>query len=98
MKRTPLRRRSDKAIARDAELAESRKEVLARSFGRCEANTPACHPREHAGHHLHHIRLRSQGGGHGPENLLYVCADAHAYIHANPAEAAEQGWLARRYG
>lgn len=98
MRRTPLRKRSAKAEAKEAQLAESRKAVLARCGGYCEANTPACPPRAHAGFHVHHVRLRSQGGGHEPENLLYVCPDAHRWIHGNPAESAIRGWLERRYG
>lgn len=93
MKRTPLKRISDKKRIRDAEFAAARRIVEARAFGRCEANTPACPLREHRGVHVHHIRRRSQGGGHDPSNLLLCCEEAHAYIHANPAESYEAGWL-----
>lgn len=104
MKRTPLQRRtrlkpvSDKKRVRDAELAKARVEVAQRAFGRCEANTPACPSREHAGVHAHHVRRRSAGGGHGAENLLWVCEAAHAYIHANPAESYDAGWLVPSWG
>lgn len=84
---------SDKKKQRDAELAEARDKVRERSFGRCEANTPACPLREHAGVHVHHIRRRSQGGTHDPDNLLHCCEAAHTYIHANPDESFKHGWL-----
>lgn len=93
MKRTPLRRVSDKKRKADAELAAARKTVIARAFGRCEANTPVCPSREHRGDHVHHVRRRSAGGQHDPANLLLVCEEAHSYIHAHPAESYEKGWL-----
>ena len=69
-----------------------RAEVLERSQGLCEIPHG---PHIHRADHLHHRRLRSQGGEHTPENLLHVCHDIHAYIHANPALSYEQGWLRR---
>lgn len=54
----------------------------------CEARTPVC---THRAHHRHHVILRSQGGHDGP--TIDVCSPCHRYIHANPAEAYEQGWL-----
>lgn len=59
----------------------------------CEAGTRVCVGRAV---HLHHRRLRSQGGGNEPENLLAVCAPCHDHIHRNPAESYERGWLLRR--
>ncbi len=97
LKRTPLRRVSDKQRAVIDELAASAVVVIERSFGRCEANTPACPLREHEGVHRHHIKQRSAGGGHGPDNLLNVCAAAHDWIHAHPAESFEAGWLVQSW-
>lgn len=31
---------------------------------------------------VHHIKFRSQGGGHDPENLVCLCAECHAAVHA----------------
>lgn len=70
--------------------------VRARSAGRCEADTPACPPGPHDGHHLHHRRTRAQGGGHDPSNLLLVCHSAHRFIHDHPAVSYGAGWLTPR--
>lgn len=48
------------------------------------------------GGHLHHKLMRSAGGAHTPENLVDICASCHAYIHAHPNWAYENGWLVRR--
>lgn len=61
----------------------------------CQANTPACPPGVHRAAHRHHVRLRSQGGGNEASNLIDVCASAHDWIHANPREAAELGFIER---
>jgi len=67
--------------------------VLRRSGGRCEARaTPGCSGRWE---HLHHRRLRSQGGGHDAANLLAVCHFCHRWIHDHPAESYARGWLVR---
>lgn len=95
MKRSPIRRRSARKAATDAAYAEARAAVEFRAYGRCEANTPACPPREHRGDHCHHILRRSHTSAHDPALLLLVCALAHEYIHAHPAEAYEKGWLLR---
>lgn len=59
----------------------------------CEAGTRVCVGRAA---HVHHRRLRSQGGGDEPSNLLAVCPPCHRYIHDHPAESYERGWLLRR--
>jgi hypothetical protein len=81
--------------AADAELAVARDDVELRAYGRCEANTPACEPREHRGTQVHHRLRRAQGGGHELDNLLLVCDEAHEFIHQNPAASFEAGWLIR---
>lgn len=43
--------------------------------------------------HSHHRKLRSQGGEDEPANLLRVCAEDHAWIHANPSESYARGLL-----
>jgi 5-methylcytosine-specific restriction endonuclease McrA len=73
-----------------------RAEVLERSKGLCEIpHGPRIGRFPHRADHLHHILMRSQGGQHTPENLIAVCWEWHAYIHANPAISYEQGWLRR---
>lgn len=59
----------------------------------CEAGTQVCTGRAA---HRHHRRMRSQGGGNEPSNLLAVCPSCHDYIHAHPSESYERGWLLRR--
>jgi hypothetical protein len=108
MKRTELRRKTPlkrgsrlppvgAKTRRDAgDLAAFRLALHVRSGGFCEARTPACPEGRHEGVHAHHVRLRSQGGGHDPSNGLLLCAAAHNYVHANPAESYAAGWLAWR--
>ena len=54
----------------------------------CEARTGVCTGRAV---HRHHATRRSQGGGDA--DTIDVCAECHAHIHRNPAEAYERGWL-----
>ena len=56
----------------------------------CEARWGDC---QRIGVHAHHRRLRSQGGGHDSENLLWVCPNCHVDIHANPAQAIKKGHI-----
>jgi len=47
--------------------------------------------------HLHHRKLRSQGGLHEAVNLLHVHLSCHASIHANPSRSYLLGHLVRSY-
>jgi len=67
-------------------------DVAERAASCCEATTPVCTYRPEQ---IHHRRMRSQGGGDEPANLLYVCAACHRFIHDHPAESYERGWLMR---
>jgi hypothetical protein len=80
-----------KPFVEDPELTAARKIVVARSGGRCEVQGPTC---AHIGRHVHHTR-RPRHLYHAPEWLLHVCHSCHAYIHAHPALAYDQGWLLR---
>jgi hypothetical protein len=64
-----------------------REAVAERSGGICECG---CGQRAV---HMHHRRLRSQGGQHTPANLLHLTLAHHAEIHANPTRAYELGFL-----
>lgn len=47
-------------------------------------------------HHTHHRMMRSQApkdAVHRIENAVRVCTVCHSYIHANPAESYDNGWL-----
>lgn len=97
MKRTRLKPMSEKRRAGLATLIDAREQVERRARGLCEANTPACPIGPHAGSQAHHVLRRSAGGGHTPDNLLWVCDAAHAHIHGNPAESMARGWLKSRW-
>ena len=71
------------------------KVVLSRSNGACEALvTSSCVGR---GQHIHHRKLRSQGGRHSIENCVSICHMCHDWIHANPGISYEWGWLVKSY-
>ncbi len=54
--------------------------ILERSQGCCEAMLlqSGCNGR---GEHIHHRRLRSQGGGDTATNCVHICHKCHDYIH-----------------
>jgi hypothetical protein len=101
-RKTPLKRGSRlspvgaKTRREASAVAAFRLALHVRSGGFCEARTPACPEGRHEGVHAHHIRLRSQGGGHDPANGLLVCAASHRWIHDHPAISYANGWLERR--
>jgi hypothetical protein len=57
---------------------KTRKFVLERDHWKC------CYPGSQARRelHVHHVELRSQGGGHEPWNCVVLCAFHHGLIHA----------------
>lgn len=91
LERVPIRRRRP---ANPIPL-DVRREVHARSRGRCEINAPGC---TGTARHLHHRLPRSAGGRHTWGNLVDACVSCHAYVHANPERAYAAGWLIRRGG
>jgi len=64
-----------------------RRAVWARSSGWCECG---CGQRAV---HLHHRKLRSQGGRHEAVNLLHLAAGCHRAIHENPELSYALGYL-----
>lgn len=40
-----------------------------------------------------HHRQRRRAGGHGIENLVYLCRTCHSWVHAHPAEARGEGFI-----
>lgn len=70
-----------------------RQAVERRSGGRCEARVNGhCAGK---GGHLHHKRMRSQGGQHTEENLIDVCMHCHQWIHGHTGWAYDHGLLIR---
>lgn len=49
-----------------------------------------------AGWQVHHIRRRSQGGTHDPDNLVLLCGVGHQWVHEHPAQARALGLLAEK--
>ncbi len=69
--------------------AADRREVLARSGGRCELRLGGCAGNADA---IHHRQLRRHRD-HRAVNLLHLCHLCHLYVHEHPEEAYERGWL-----
>ena len=91
-----LRRKSALAGHPHVIPAHIRRQVIARSGGRCEAS-------EHAAgcagiaHHLHHRRFRSQGGADAPFNLAHVSWACHEKAHAERAWGLRTGLVIPGY-
>lgn len=72
----------DHAVSEDA----ARQLTYQRAGGRCElCGGP---PTDYS-----HRKPRSQGGTWSPVNALHLCHVCHAYCHAHPEEARDQGWF-----
>ena len=67
--------------------------VITRANGACEA----CRFTAAGKMDLHHRKLRSQGGQHTVENLLYVHDGCHSEIHDRVELAYKLGLLVRSY-
>lgn len=46
---------------------------------------------------VHHRLLRSGGGGDEASNRVTLCASCHRWVHHNPVQAGEEGWIVSRY-
>jgi hypothetical protein len=47
--------------------------------------------------HRHHRKMRSQGGGGHPANIMKISPELHGMIHAHPAVAYKHGLLVKSY-
>ena len=88
MRRKPPRRAPMDEALRDA--------VLARDNWTCQLRAVAHGCRGKL--HVHHIRLRSQGGWDTMENLVTLCPDAHDWVHNRDRAQAEALGLIVRAG
>jgi hypothetical protein len=66
--------------------------VHRRSGGRCEIE--GC---QRQAQHIHHRKMRSQGGENVATNLLHVCHRCHDNIHANPEASYRAGHLVKSW-
>ena len=72
-------------------LALSREIVMDRAGHRCEfVEGTRCTNRAT---HAHHVKTRGRGGSDEPDNLLALCTEHHGWVHANPSEATDLGYL-----
>lgn len=69
----------------------ARRAVAERSSGICEFCDAAFAA------HLHHRKLRSQGGDNSPANLIHLCAADHDWAHRHPRLAVEVGLIVPRH-
>jgi hypothetical protein len=90
VKASKVMKRSPALQAYDTEFQKAKPIVKARSKGVCEAKTDVC---SRTAVHVHHRKLRSQGGSNSLVNLIDVCFACHDWIHLNPAISYERGWL-----
>ena len=95
MKRSPLKNRSTKETARLRRYEKARATVYERSGGSCEARTPECRG---TADQVHHRKGRDGDLVDDVDLLLGVCWACHNYIHHNPANSYERGWMIRRNG
>lgn len=74
-----------------AEFAAAKREVRARSGGRCEVDAVVdCTGRAE---HTHHVIGRVHPQANEPGFLLDVCHLCHGWIHRNPEASYRAGWL-----
>ena len=94
--RKPLPKKvSEKTQLFNAEFEKMKPVIKKRSGGFCEARIPSvCTGR---GDHVHHRKLRGQGGTNAEENLIHLCFACHHHAHHAGNEAYEKGWLLRAW-
>jgi len=79
----------------EKEFRRMRPKIIKRANGRCEAQiVQVC---TGAGRHVHHRKLRKQGGTNGFDNLCALCTECHEWIHAHPSVSYSKGWLVHEW-
>ena len=79
------------------ELNEVTPALVERAKGVCEVHTVKC-GEGMSMLHRHHRLTRAHGGTNELDNLLLACDGCHTYIHHNPRESYEKGWMVRGNG
>ena len=77
---------------------EQRAEVMARTRGLCAYTWVGSFTGERwrcrqQAAHVHHRKLRKQGGTNTLENLVPLCLRCHNVIHEHPETSYAEGWL-----
>jgi hypothetical protein len=86
LKRTPIRPVSKRRVRENA----LRRKVCMEAFG----ENPSCVRCGRPADHAHELTPRSAGGSIAdPSNIVPLCAQDHAWVHAHPIEARAEGWL-----
>jgi hypothetical protein len=80
----------NEGIGYETEFKHMRPVIAARSAGRCEIEGPGC---TGLGEHVHHRKMRSQGGDNSLACLVHACNHCHKRIHEHPEESYANGWL-----
>jgi 5-methylcytosine-specific restriction endonuclease McrA len=112
LKRTPFKR-NGKPLKRSAAKASGRvagptrdvvDAVQDRGQHSCERCGIGVGPRRGEDHHIHHRRLKGNGGtekpdAHLPQNLLLLCPPCHEVVHGpGRAEWERHGWIVPQSG
>lgn len=95
VKRTPLKRRSERQQEFDASLAAITPELWRRAEGSCELMIPTiCAGKYNLHrHHRRSRRVRKDGKANILSNLLLVCMPCHELIHHERAWARKHGFI-----
>jgi 5-methylcytosine-specific restriction endonuclease McrA len=78
----------------DPEWEAAREAALRRDLYCCQARRLGIPGYCYGDPHVHHIKRRSQGGGHELDNLVSLCPIHHGWVHGNVAKSKELGVLA----
>lgn len=85
MKRSPIKKVSNKRAKQNAEYSKIRLQFLDENLY-CEiCRKPA--------DEIHHKAGRNGDRLNNVQDFMSVCRPCHQYIHANPAESRNKGWL-----
>ena len=92
MKRSPIKRRSEKRVAANVVRQAMKAEVYARQDGRCAR----CKVSEIQDYHE---RLRRSAGGSitDPANVIGLCRACHSDVTLHGKQAIKDGWAVSRF-
>lgn len=92
MIRHPMRRRSNKAIAKEAARTKCIRTVAKRDGYRCRAKIKGVCTGDYED--VHELVMRSAGGSiTDPDNCIAVCRRCHSWLHLHKPEACDLGLI-----